>query len=147
MLHPVLDETAVTETRSLAFQDGHCCTADLSSMIDKMATQSEPQPQTLPVIAEYISLRPGHCDGKPHITGHRIKVQHVAIWHERMGMTPEEIAATYPSISLPAIHAALAYYYSHRTDIDADIDRDEHFAEEMEAKAGPSKLRAKLNAE
>jgi uncharacterized protein (DUF433 family) len=114
-------------------------------MIEGMATQSEPQPQTLPVIAEYISVRPGYCDGKPHITGHRIKVQHVAIWHERMGMTAEEIAATYPTISLPAVHAALAYYYGHRIDIDADIDRDERFAEEMQAKAGPSKLRAKLD--
>jgi uncharacterized protein (DUF433 family) len=107
-----------------------------------MSTQT--QPEALPVIGEYIAIKPGYCDGKAHIAGHRIKVQHVAVWHDRMGMTPEEIVATYPSISLPAVHAALAYYYSHRADIDADIERDRRFVAELQAKAGPSKLKAKL---
>ena len=36
---------------------------------------------------------PGYCGGKPHIAGHRIKVQHVAVWHERLGRSPDEIIA------------------------------------------------------
>jgi uncharacterized protein (DUF433 family) len=56
----------------------------------------------------------------------------------QMGMTAEEIAATYPTIGLPAIHAALAYYFSHGSQMDADIDRDKRFSEEMQAKAAPS---------
>jgi uncharacterized protein (DUF433 family) len=98
----------------------------------------------VPVIGEYIAVKAGFCGGKPHIVGHRIKVQHVAVWHERRGMTPEEIVATYPGLSLPAIFAALAYYHSHRVEIDADIDADERFVDEMKAKAGPSKLKEKL---
>jgi uncharacterized protein (DUF433 family) len=102
-------------------------------------------PETIvPVIGEYIAIKPGYCGGKPHILGHRIKVQHVAVWHERMGLTPAEIVATYPSLSLSAVHAALAYYHSYRAEIDADIEADERFLAEMKAKASPSKLQQHL---
>lgn len=96
----------------------------------------------VPVIEEFIAIKPGYCGGKPHVAGHRIKVQHIAVWHERQGMTPSEIVATYPTLSLPAVHAALAYYDSHRAEIDADIEADERFVAEMRAKAGPCCLGA-----
>jgi uncharacterized protein (DUF433 family) len=92
----------------------------------------------LPVIGEYIAVKPGFCGGKPHIIGHRIKVRHVAVWHERMGMTPDEIVVNYPGLSLPAVFAALAYYHGHRAEIDADIEADERFVADLKAKAGPS---------
>jgi uncharacterized protein (DUF433 family) len=102
-------------------------------------------PETVvPVIGEYIAVKPGFCGGKPHVIGHRIKVQHIAVWRERKGMTPEEIVATYPSLTLPAVFAALAYYHGHRAEIDADIEADERLAAEMKAKAGPSRLQEKL---
>src|SRR5213080_1499551 len=94
----------------------------------------------VPVIGEYIAVKPGFCGGKPHILGHRIKVQHIAIWHERQGMTPDEIVVTYPGLSLPAVYAALAYYHGHRPEIDADIEADRQFVAEMKAKAGSSRL-------
>ena len=112
-----------------------------------ITTPETSAPETVvPVIGEYIAVRPGFCGGKPHIIGHRIKVQHIAVWHDRMGMTPEEIVATYPSLSLPAVYAALAYYHGHRAEIDADIEADERFVAEMKAKAGSSKLQEKLAA-
>src|SRR5437870_4725543 len=92
----------------------------------------------VPVIAEYIAVKPGFCGGKPHIIGHRIKVQHIAVWHDRMGMTAEEIVVTHPTVSLPAVFAALAYYHGHRAEIDADIGADEVLIAEMKAKAGSS---------
>lgn len=100
----------------------------------------------VPLMGEYIAIKPGFCGGKPHIAGHRIKVQHVVIWHERMGMNPEEIVATFPSLSLPTVYAALAYYHSHRSEIDADIAADERYVAELRAKAPPSKLQDKLIA-
>jgi uncharacterized protein (DUF433 family) len=101
-------------------------------------------PETvLPVLGEYLAIKPGFCGGKPHIAGHRVKVQHVAVWHERLGMTPEEIVATYPTLTLPAVYAALAYYHAHRAEIDADIAADEQFVEQMKA-ATSSKLRQRL---
>jgi uncharacterized protein (DUF433 family) len=83
---------------------------------------------------------PGICGGRPRIDGHRIQVEDVAIWHERMGMTPDQIVSEYPSITLADVHAALAYYYENRARIDADIEAAGKYADEMRARAGPSRL-------
>ena len=91
-------------------------------------------------------MRAGHCGGKPHVAGSRIKVQHIVVWHERMGMSAEEIGATYPALTLASIYAALAYYHSHRAEIDADIEADERFVAEQKAKAGQSQVEQKLAA-
>ena len=87
---------------------------------------------------------PGICGGRPRIEGHRIQVEDIAIWHERMGMSPDQIVSEYPSITLADVHAALAYYYENRERIDADIVAANRYAEEMKAKAGPSRLEEKL---
>jgi uncharacterized protein (DUF433 family) len=99
---------------------------------------------TIPVISEYIGVRPGYCGGEPHILGHRIKVRHVAVWHEEMAMSPAEIAATYPTITLAQVHAALAYYYDHQDEIRAAIAEEDRFVEELKAKSGPSLLQERL---
>jgi len=87
---------------------------------------------------------PGICGGRPRIDGHRIQVEDIAIWHERMGMSPDQIVSEYPSITLAEVHAALAYYYENRERIDADIEAAKQYAEEMKAKAAPSLIRQKL---
>jgi uncharacterized protein (DUF433 family) len=87
---------------------------------------------------------PGVCGGRPRIDGHRIQVEDIAIWHERMGMSPDEIVSEYPSITLTDVHAALAYYYENRERIDSDIEAAKKPAEEMKARAGPSLLQEKL---
>jgi uncharacterized protein (DUF433 family) len=86
---------------------------------------------------------PGVCGGRPRIDGHRITVEDVAIWHERMGLSPDEIVSEHPSITLSDVHAALAYYYENRAQIDADIREGEKFVAEMKAK-NPSLLQQKL---
>jgi uncharacterized protein (DUF433 family) len=87
---------------------------------------------------------PGFRGGRPRIDGHRITVDDVAIWHERLGMSPDEIASAHPAISLSDIHAALAYYYENKNEIDAAIADSERFVAEMKAKATPSLVRQKL---
>lgn len=99
---------------------------------------------TFPVIAEHIGVRAGYCGGEPHILGHRIKVRHVAVWHDRAGMSPADIVAAYPSLSLAAVHSALAYYYDHREEIQAAIAAEDQFVEELKATAGPSLVQEKL---
>ncbi len=89
---------------------------------------------------------PGTCGGRPRIDGHRITVEDVAIWHERTGMSPDEIVSSYPTITLSDMHAALAYYYENRQRIDTDIEEGRKFVEEMKAKAGPSRLQELLKA-
>ncbi|MDJ0593146.1 MAG: DUF433 domain-containing protein [Pleurocapsa sp. MO_226.B13] len=97
----------------------------------------------LSVITEHIEITPGICGGKPRIAGHRIKVQDIAIWHERMGMSPDEIVSSYPSITLSDLYAALAYYHDHLEEIRGHIQEDEEFAKELKAKT-PSLVKQKL---
>jgi len=63
-----------------------------------------------------------------------------------MGMSPDEIVASHPTITLAQVHAALADYYQHKDEIDADIEEGKRFVEEMKAKSPPSKLREVLEA-
>ena len=95
------------------------------------------------IIINHIEITPGVCGGKPRIAGHRIKVQDVVIWHERMGMSPDEIVYHYPSITLANVYAALSYYHDHLEEIRKNIEDDEIFAREMQAKT-PSLVREKL---
>ena len=92
----------------------------------------------------HIDITPGYSGGQPHIKGRRIKVRHIVVWHERMGMTLDEIADEY-DLELADIHAALAYYFDHREEIDQAIIEGDSFAEEMR-KSSPSLLREKLAA-
>ncbi len=89
---------------------------------------------------------PGTCGGRPRIDGHRITVEDVAIWHERMGMSADEIVSAYPTLTLSDVHGALAYYYENRERIDADIEEGKRIADEIRAAAGPSRLQERLKA-
>jgi uncharacterized protein (DUF433 family) len=71
------------------------------------------------------------CGGQPHITGTRIKVQHIAIEYDRMGWSPDQICDAHPDLTLAQVHSAISYYYSHKTEIDQIIQSDENFAERL----------------
>jgi uncharacterized protein (DUF433 family) len=82
------------------------------------------------VNSKHIEITPGVCGGKPRIAGHRITVQNVVVWHERMGMTADQIADEY-GLSLAEVYAGLAFYYDNREEIDESIRADEQFVEEL----------------
>ncbi len=85
----------------------------------------------------------GVCGGKACIAGHRIRVMDIAIWHEHMGMSADEIVTQFPTITLSDVHAALAYYFDNIEEIRADIRREEEFADEFR-RTHPSVLELKL---
>ena len=91
---------------------------------------------------ERIEIDPLICSGKPRIAGHRITVANIVVWYERMGKTPDEIADEH-DLSLADIHAALAYYFDHRGEIDRSLTEGEAFAE-MLRQTSPSKMSQKL---
>jgi uncharacterized protein (DUF433 family) len=64
-------------------------------------TQTSTTTGTIPVLREHIVSTPDTCGGKPRIAGSRIQVKHVAIMHERQGMTPEAIVSEYRTSRLP----------------------------------------------
>src|SRR5882672_7668367 len=97
----------------------------------------------IPTIASHIEITPGVCGGKPRIAGHRIRVQDVVVWHDRMGMSPDEIVLHYPSITQADVYAALAYYHDHMDEILKQMAEGERIAEEMRSRT-PSLLLEKL---
>lgn len=96
----------------------------------------------------------GHSDGTPYrdftgrgeretpIAGHRITVQHIVIWHERMGMSADEIVSS-QGLTLADVYAALTYYYDHRHEIDEAILADDSYVVELH-KGIKSKLSGKI---
>lgn len=93
----------------------------------------------------HIEATPDICGGKPRIKGRRITVQQVAIWHERMNISADEIAQQY-DLSLDEIYAALSYYFDFRPAIDESIAAGDTFAAELRAKS-KSKLKQKIQLE
>ena len=94
---------------------------------------------------ERIVRTPGVCGGKPRIDGHRITVQNIAIWYDRLGLSADEIASEY-DLELADIYAALAYYFAHQSEVDVTIEQGEAFVREMRQKT-PSLLAKKLRGE
>lgn len=93
---------------------------------------------------DYIEITPGTRSGKPRISGTRITVADIVLMHRRMGRALEEIAGTF-DLSLPAVYAAMAYYYENKAEIDESLDQEEAFAEAFRNN-NPSPLREKLKA-
>jgi uncharacterized protein (DUF433 family) len=85
------------------------------------------------------------CAGgpKPRILGSSIRVEDVVIWHEKLGMSVREILDQYPTITAADVHAALAYYWDHRDEIEDRMAKGDAFLEEMQRKY-PGPLREKL---
>lgn len=95
---------------------------------------------------ERIVKTPGTCGGRARIAGHRVRVLDIVIWHEHQGLTPDEIVAQIPTITLADIHVALAYYFDHVEEIQAELRADREYAEEFR-RNHPSLLAEKLGQE
>lgn len=88
-----------------------------------------------------ITKTPGICGGRACIAGHRIRVLDIVVWHEKRGYSPDEIVDLFPGITLADVHAALAYYFENRNEIEADFSTDSQEAERVRAES-PSKIPA-----
>jgi uncharacterized protein (DUF433 family) len=93
---------------------------------------------------QLIAITPGVCGGKARIAGRRITVENIAIWHERLGLSADQIATDY-SLSLAEVHAALAYYFAYRDEIEQSIRTGQTLAEAMR-EATPSLVKQKLRS-
>lgn len=95
------------------------------------------------VATNYIEL---DSEGRAWIAGANTKVIEVVCDKIAYGSSPEEIHLQYPHLSLAQIHSALAYYYDHQAEIDAEIARQLEEYDELRAGAEDSPLRQKLRA-
>jgi len=74
------------------------------------------------------------------------KVREIALDVIAHGWSPKEIHLNHPHLSLAQIHAALAYYYDHKSDLDAEIEQSLRRVEEIRATVGESPIRKRLAA-
>lgn len=76
-----------------------------------------------------------------------VKVIEVVLDRVAYGWSPEEIHFQHPHLSLAQIHAALAYYYDHQAEFDAEITRQwkevQTLAEAAKDSPGRERLRVR----
>lgn len=63
--------------------------------------------------------------------GSRSRIVDIVVDVRFNGLTPEQMIEQYPHLSLAQVHAALAYYHTHRDEFDAKIEREAREAEEI----------------
>jgi uncharacterized protein (DUF433 family) len=78
------------------------------------------------------------------LAGTTMKVVELVMAQRAHGWSPEELHFQYPSLSLGQIHAALAYYWDLKEELDADIERRSRYVEQARQEAGPSPFAEKL---
>jgi uncharacterized protein (DUF433 family) len=83
----------------------------------------------------HITKTPGICGGKACIAGHRIRVIDIVVWHEMRGYSPDEIVDIFPGITLADVYAALAYYFDHREEIEAEFRSQEQWTQWVKSNA------------
>jgi uncharacterized protein (DUF433 family)/uncharacterized protein YuzE len=76
------------------------------------------------------------AEGRAWIDDSNVKVIEVVLDKIGHGLSPEEIHEEYPDLSLAQVHAAFSYYYDHKAEFDAEIDRQEREYETLRAAQG-----------
>ena len=94
---------------------------------------------TTPIKTAYEHISLNH-QGVPVIAGTTMKVVELVMAQMAHGWSAEELHFQFPFLSMSQIHSALAYYWEHKEELDADIERRAEYAEEMRQQAGPSPL-------
>lgn len=84
--------------------------------------------------------------GAPIIEGTTMKVVELVVARLAYGWSPEELHVQFPHLSPGQIHATLAYYWDHASELDQDIERRlrETDAACQGSAARPSPLRQRL---
>ena len=103
-----------------------------------LEAKQEPQEQVVP---SHIVIGP---DGQARVAGTGYKVRLMAGWHRYRGETPEQIQQGHPDLTMGQVYSVLAYYYDHKEEMDAEMDRKEAEAECMRAEAGESPVVKRL---
>ena len=80
----------------------------------------------------------------PTIVGTTMKVVELVMSQRAHGWSAEELHFQYPHLSMAQIHAALAYYWDHREEVDADISRRGRFVEQARAELENQALARRL---
>jgi len=83
------------------------------------------------LVYPHIVKEAGYCGGKAAIDDTRVRVNNIA-WLAKQGLTPQQVLEHYPVLTPAQVHAALAYYYDHTDEIEAELAADDQAAEDFE---------------
>jgi uncharacterized protein (DUF433 family) len=90
-------------------------------------------------IGQLISRDPSIRGGRPCIAGTGVSVRRIVGWH-RLGLSPDEISDRIGHVSLAQVHAALAYYFANRDEVDRDIAEEERTVERLQQAAACDRI-------
>lgn len=83
----------------------------------------------------------------PIIARTTMKVIELVLGMTAYGWSPEELKFQFPHLTLGQIHSALAYYWDHQEELDADIEQRLRKVERLRAQMEPAPLVHKLRAQ
>jgi uncharacterized protein (DUF433 family) len=86
-------------------------------------------------------------NGIPWIEGANTKVVELVAEAKAYGWSPEELTYQHPHLSLGQVHSALAYFWDHHEEIEADLKRRQALVDQIESEVGDHPLVAKLRAQ
>jgi hypothetical protein len=83
----------------------------------------------------------------PYLAATETKVVELVLDRMAYGWSAEEMHLQHPHLTLGQIHSALAYYWDHQDELDADIQRRLEYVEQIKATSEPTALVKKLKAQ
>lgn len=85
-------------------------------------------------------------NGTAYVAGTGYKVRLLAGEHRYRGADAEQIQKAHPDLTLAQAHSILAYYYDHKAEMDADMDRREEMVRKMRSEAGEPPFVTRMKA-
>src|SRR5438132_10626850 len=85
--------------------------------------------------------------GIPRIGGTSLKVIDLVEAKAANNWTPEELSEQHPELTPGEIYSALAYYWDHKAELDADMARREREVEQLRQAAPPSPFVERMRRE
>lgn len=74
---------------------------------------------------DMIISNPQIRNGRPIIAGTILRVQDIATGYVHKRYSVDDLLTHYPHLNQAQVHAALAYYFAHQSEIDQQIDEDD----------------------
>jgi uncharacterized protein (DUF433 family) len=108
-----------------------------------MLRQKERNTSIPPIATTHILI---DGQGAAWVANTTTKVIEIVLDARAYRLTPAQIHAEHPHLSLAQIHAALSYYYDHKDALDADLDRRYKEAERLRSEATGQVTRVQLEA-
>jgi uncharacterized protein (DUF433 family) len=82
--------------------------------------------------------------GTPFITGSTMKLVELITSVRAYGWSPEQLKDNYPHLSMSQIYSAMAYYWDHKPEVDAEVNRLDQWSAQMRQASGESNISQKL---